>query len=290
MLIVFALLFVICGGDETQGMPIPVSHEYLKRERLILKRASDAEQFIWQSRLPASVFVAIVAQCELADIYSLSLACHVLHRRISQLEYSIALEYLHRRKRRRRSNVDEASVSPGDDLTFISDLFPPPPPQYTNETQDDRPEYSFGYLADLTRCWTTCIRLSYYLADYAVHNHLQTDPVAQALWSSSKIEKDYIYTKAVSFLQSRLLRPMYVHCNRSIIVALTYCQSVPHLLPGILRFQSTNPSTQRHATTNYPPNSTVHCPALPLYGHSGSSVNPPLHASSLLVCSAHDGP
>ena len=187
-----------------------------------MNRASSQEQTIWKARLPASVFVIILAQCELADIYSLSLTCRVLHQRISELEYSIALEYLHRRKRRRSIGVDEASVSPGDDLTFISELFPPPPPHYTNESQDDRPEYSYGYLADLTRCWTTCIRLSWYLADYGVHHHLQTDPDAQELWSSSKTEKDYVYTKAVSLLQSKLLQPMYVHHNQSIKYTLNH--------------------------------------------------------------------
>lgn len=103
-------------------------------------------------------------------------------------------------------------------MTFISDLFPPPPPQYTDEMpQDDRPKYSFGYLTDLTRCWSTCVSLSYYLAAYAVQHHLQTDSMAQVLWSSSKTEKEFIYTKGVSLLQSRILRPMYRRLKSFII-------------------------------------------------------------------------
>jgi hypothetical protein len=144
----------------------------------------------------------------MTDIYSLMLSCRVLYRRIHPEEYAISREYLRHRKGQYLQSSDS---SPGDDLTFISDLFPPQPPQYTaSRLHDEFPQYSFGYLADLTRCWTTCIRLSYYLADYAVQHHLQHVPEAQPLWSSCKTEKEVVYSRAVSVLQSRLLCPLYV--------------------------------------------------------------------------------
>ncbi|KAF7174077.1 hypothetical protein CNMCM5623_006365 [Aspergillus felis] len=139
-------------------------------------------------------------------IYSLMLSCPVLYRRIHQDEYAISREYLHHRKRR---YLQRSDCSPGEDLTFISELFPPQPPQYTaSSSRDEFPQYSFGYLADLTRCWVTCLRLSYYLADYAIQHHLQHDSDAQPLWSSSKTEKEVIYSRGVDMLQSRLLYPL----------------------------------------------------------------------------------
>lgn len=140
------------------------------------------------------------------------LSCRALNRRIHREEYTICREYLEHRRRRSLVYWKESSdISPGDDLTFISDLFPPLPPQYSGTgSHDDLPEYCFGYLADLNRCWVTCIRLSYYLADYVVRHHLQTDSDAQPLWSSCKTEKEVVYSKGVGTLQSRLLYPMYV--------------------------------------------------------------------------------
>ncbi|EAW21788.1 uncharacterized protein NFIA_069590 [Aspergillus fischeri NRRL 181] len=134
------------------------------------------------------------------------LSCRALYRRIHQEEYAISREYLHHRKRR---YLQSSNCSPGDDLTFVSELFPPQPPQYTaSRSHDEFPQYSFGYLADLTRCWMTCLRLSYYLADYAVQHHLQHDPEARPLWSSCKTEKEVVYSRAVGVLQSRLLCPL----------------------------------------------------------------------------------
>ncbi|PLB52604.1 hypothetical protein P170DRAFT_107212 [Aspergillus steynii IBT 23096] len=169
---------------------------------------------LWK-RLPTSVLVQILAECDLFDIYSLILTCRLLHRRIYRNESAIAQEYLRRRRRQLQFSedleYDELIDSPGDDLSFISVLFPPPPPQYSgidNGMRDDLPEYTLGYLADLTRCWTTCIRLSYYLAEYVVRHHLQTDALAQPLWSSSKTQKEVVYSRAVGLLQARLLYPM----------------------------------------------------------------------------------
>lgn len=141
----------------------------------------------------------------------------MLHHRIYQQESAISQEYLRRRRQR-------PSSSPGDDLTFIADLFPPPPPQYTTTSDDggdgggrscihrenNIPEYSFDYVADLTRCWRTCIRLSFYLAEATVQHHFETDPVARPLWRSSKTEREVVYSRGVSLVQARLLYPMYV--------------------------------------------------------------------------------
>ncbi|KAF9892804.1 hypothetical protein FE257_000393 [Aspergillus nanangensis] len=147
--------------------------------------------------------------CELVDIYSVIRSCRLLRQRIRQHESHIAQAYLHVRRQQNKytTEVDiEIDPSPGDDLAFIADLFPPPPPQYTNNnSMDDRPDYSFGYMADLTRCWTTCIRLSYYLAEYVVQQHLQADQIVRQLWSSSKTEKELVYSKGVGRLQSQLL-------------------------------------------------------------------------------------
>lgn len=158
------------------------------------------------------MLVKILAQCELSDISSLMLVCRLLHQRIRDHEPAIAQAYLHHRRLDNSFNEDaenEISASPGDDLSFIADLFPPPPPQYSNNScTDDQPDYSLGYMADLTRCWRTCIRLSYYLAAHVVQHHLQTDPVARPLWSSSKTEKELVYSKGIGLLQSRLIYPM----------------------------------------------------------------------------------
>ena len=152
----------------------------------------------------------VLAQCELQDISSLLLSCRILRRRVSYLEYAISQAYLRHRTRPYQYITEtghELVPSVGDDLTFISSLFPPPPPQYTSTgVGDDLPEYSFGYLADLTRCWKTCIKLSYYLAEYVIHQHLQKD----SSWWSSKTEKEVVYSKGVGLLQSRLLSPVYV--------------------------------------------------------------------------------
>jgi hypothetical protein len=68
----------------------------------------------------------------------------------------------------------------------------------------------------LHRCWKTCLRLSYHLADHVVEHHLETDPLAQPLWSSSKTEKEVVYSKAVASLQAKLLHPMYGPTVRSL--------------------------------------------------------------------------
>ncbi|KAJ5768615.1 hypothetical protein N7533_001198 [Penicillium manginii] len=160
-------------------------------------------------RLPDNVFVVLLALCEIDDIASLTLACRLLHHRISKNEFMIAQTYLNlRRQKWTRQNENDAglSLSPGDDLTFISELFPPPPPQYAvGEHYYSDAEYSLAYIADLRRCWTTCIQLSYHLADHAVRHHLETDAIARPLWRSSKTEKEFIYSKVLTlyfFLES----------------------------------------------------------------------------------------
>jgi hypothetical protein len=163
------------------------------------RSSNSQKQPIWK-RLPGTVLAKILAQCDLQDIYSLMLSCRILREQIYQQPYRYITETGH-----------ELAPSAGDDLTFISSLFPPPPPQYTSDgIRDDLPEYSFGYLVDLTRCWKTCIKLSYYLTEYVIHHHLQTDPIAQSSWPSSKTEKQFIYSKGVGQLQARLLSPLYV--------------------------------------------------------------------------------
>lgn len=168
---------------------------------------------IWK-RVPDNVLVLITAFSELEDIVSLALTCRLLHHRIGNNECAIAHAFLNLHTRNRALEDyyldSEAELSPGDDLTFISELFPPPPPEYAAGQGHDDAGYSLGYLADLKRCWSTCIRLSYHLADHIVRQHLETDNVARPLWSASKTEKEYVYSKAVETLQSRLLRPLYV--------------------------------------------------------------------------------
>ncbi|PLN82503.1 hypothetical protein BDW42DRAFT_166501 [Aspergillus taichungensis] len=185
--------------------------KYGKRQRRLTLRQPDSHQqlSIWE-RLPDSVLIEIASHCDLLTIYSLLLTSRLLSRRISKRECAIAQAWLDRRRRHYHHVVNPMGISPGDDLTFIADLFPPPPPTYADDgyAPDDRPDYTFGYLADLTRCWTTCIRLSYYLADHVVQQHLQTDPDAQLVWSSSKTEKELVYSRGVGMLQARLLPPI----------------------------------------------------------------------------------
>ncbi|KAE8379203.1 hypothetical protein BDV26DRAFT_173178 [Aspergillus bertholletiae] len=180
----------------------------LRRRSTISSNFNTQKQSIWK-RLPDSVLVKILTQCEVQDIYSLLLSCRILRRRISHLEYAISQAYLRHRTRPDRRTTEETDScelvpSVGDDLTFIAGLFPPPPPQYSTSAgaADDLPEYSFGYLADLTRCWKTCVRLSYYLAEYVVYRHLRND---SSSLSSSKTEQEVVYSKSVGLLQSRLL-------------------------------------------------------------------------------------
>lgn len=169
--------------------------------------------------------IQILAQCDLNDIYALALVCRVLHRRIYQHEPAIAQEYLFCRLRKSHG-------SPGDDLTFITNLFPPPPPQYpANDTPgDNSPEYSFFYLSDLTRCWRTCVRLSFYLAGSAVQHHLETN-----FYTQPSREQEAIYSKAVGQLQDKLLYPMYEinQCFEFASKYLTNTQNLPNLLPRI---------------------------------------------------------
>ncbi|KAJ6112053.1 hypothetical protein N7523_008114 [Penicillium sp. IBT 18751x] len=165
---------------------------------------------IWK-RLPDNVLVRITSFSELEDIVSLALTCRFLHHRIAKSEYAIAhaILDLHTKKRNLEDYYEDGvELSPDDDLTFISELFPPPPPQYAVGEGHDDAGYTLGYLADLKRCWSTCIRLSYHLADHVVRHHLETDSLARPLWSCSKTEKEYVYSKAVETLQARLLRPL----------------------------------------------------------------------------------
>ncbi|RAH84800.1 hypothetical protein BO86DRAFT_231155 [Aspergillus japonicus CBS 114.51] len=162
----------------------------------------------WE-KLPVDVLVKILVQCELEEIHSFSATCRLLHQRVYHDEAAIAKAYLQHRRREDPYHLQgrrEPSVAIGDDLTFISDLFPPPPPHYTpSGTLEESPDYSFGYLTDLTRCWRTCVRLSFYLAEYLVQHYLETDPTARELWASSKTEKEFVYSKGVGALQARLL-------------------------------------------------------------------------------------
>lgn len=177
-----------------------------------VKRASSFNSFNlgpkespWK-RLPDDVFVILLAFCEIDDIAAVALTCRLLHHRVSKNEFMIAQTYLNlRRNKWNRESDNDACFSPGDDLTFISELFPPPPPQYAVGKGQDDAEYSLAYLADLERCWMTCIRLSYHLADHAVRHHLETDVIARPLWSSSKTEKELVYSKAVESAQAKIL-------------------------------------------------------------------------------------
>jgi len=192
---------------------------FFDRIRTAVSRRSKRASFIlahkesvWK-RLPDNVLVLITAFLELEDIVSLVLTCRLLYHRIGKTEHAIAHAFLSLNTRGREledSYDDGVALSPGDDMTFISELFPPPPPEYTVGEGHDDVRYTLGYLADLKRCWSTCIRLSYHLADHVVRHHLEIDSIARPLWSSSKTEKEFVYSKAVETLQSRLLRPLYV--------------------------------------------------------------------------------
>lgn len=161
-------------------------------------------------RLPSHVFVTILASCDLKDIGSLFLSCRALHDRVYKLEFAIAWAYIQLRKQmQHQSHCIDGGLSPGDDISFISELFPSPPPEYSTGMAHDNAGYSLGYLGDLKRCWNTCIRLSHHLADHVVEHHLETDAIAQLLWSSSKTEREVVYSKAVASLQAKLLYPMY---------------------------------------------------------------------------------
>ncbi|CAG8189182.1 unnamed protein product [Penicillium nalgiovense] len=186
----------------------------LNRVRTVLRRSKRGSMSAvprasgWK-RLPRGVFVAILASCDLKDIGALSLSCRVLHERVSRLDLAIAWAYVQLRKQRHQSHCINGGMSPGDDIAFISELFPPPPPEYSTGMTHDNAGYSLGYLGDLKRCWNTCIRLSYHLAGHVVEHHLETDLIARPLWSSSKTEKEVIYSKAVATLQAKILHPMY---------------------------------------------------------------------------------
>ncbi|KAJ5692258.1 hypothetical protein N7462_001681 [Penicillium macrosclerotiorum] len=160
---------------------------------------------IWK-RLPDNILVSILAFCDLKGITSLALSCRLLHHRVLKKEFAISKAYLNIRKKADiLDTTGESSGVWGDDLTFISQLFPPPPPQYAFGEGHDDAEYSLGYLADLECCWATCLRLSYHLADHEIRHHLDTDMCARSLWSSSKTEKEVVYSKAVISLQAKLL-------------------------------------------------------------------------------------
>lgn len=181
----------------------------LSRRDKRLSFSVGSKESLWK-RLPDNVLVRLVSSCELEDIVSLALTCRSLHRRIFKNELAISHSYIDLHRRRRPNFNNNTPLSPGDDLTFISELFPPPPPHYAIGDGHNDADYSFAYLADLKRCWRTCIQLSYYLADHAVRHHLDTDPIARPLWTSSKTEKEVVYSRAVETLHAKLLYPMYM--------------------------------------------------------------------------------
>ncbi|KAJ5334810.1 hypothetical protein N7452_007213 [Penicillium brevicompactum] len=187
---------------------------FLDRVKTVLRRGRRSSSYVgpkdpvWK-KLPSHIFVAILASCELKDIGSLSLSCRLLHDRVAKLEFAIAWEYIQLRKQIHHHGYSlNEFLSPGDDIAFICELFPPPPPEYNPDIDQDNAGYSLGYLGDLKRCWNTCLRLSYHLADHVVEHHLETDPIAQPLWTSSKTEKEVVHSRAVAALQAKLLRPM----------------------------------------------------------------------------------
>lgn len=187
---------------------------FLDRVRTVLRRGKRGSMSVgpkgsgWK-QLPSHIFVAILASCDLKDIGSLSLSCRALYDRVSHLEFAIAWAFVQlRKKMHQHDRFLDRCLSPGDEIAFISDLFPPPPPEYSTGIAHDNAGYSLRYLGDLKRCWSTCIRLSHHLASHVVGYHLDTDAVAQPLWSSSKIEKEVVYSRAVASLQSKLLYPM----------------------------------------------------------------------------------
>ncbi|CAG7915708.1 unnamed protein product [Penicillium olsonii] len=186
---------------------------FLDRVKTVLRRGkrgsiyAGPQESVWK-RLPGNVLVDILASCELKDIGSMSLSCRLLHDRVVKLEYSIAWAYIQLRKQiHQQGHPIDGVLSPGDDIAFICELFPPPPPDYESAVEDNA-GYSLAYLGDLKRCWNTCIRLSHHLADHVVEHHLETDSIAQPMWSSSKTEKELVYSRAVATLQAKLLHPM----------------------------------------------------------------------------------
>lgn len=258
------------------------------------KPSISQNKLIW-AIIPNDILIQILALCDLADINALTLTCRVLHHRIYQHESAISQEYLHQRRRKQHTR----SSSPGDDLTFIADLFPPPPPQYTTSDDSGRgggscihrnnniPEYSFDYVADLTRCWRTCIRLSFYLAEATVQYHLETDPVARPLWRSCKIEREVVYSRGVSLVQARLLYPTYIVITLPLwSIYLTNTQNLPGLLPRITRRIIINNTT----TTTINPNPTIHPPTTPLHKHLHPPLHPPLHGPPLRLSPPSNGP
>ncbi|KAE8148790.1 hypothetical protein BDV25DRAFT_141436 [Aspergillus avenaceus] len=112
------------------------------------KRRPPPNLKIWT--LPAPILLHIISHLDLPDFQALRLTTRALNTRIKTLEPAIAHTYYVVRR---------------SELSFIAELFPPPPPLYG---ADDRPEYSLAYLADLTTCWRTCLRLSFYLAEHVV--------------------------------------------------------------------------------------------------------------------------
>ncbi|KAJ5632865.1 hypothetical protein N7490_009204 [Penicillium lividum] len=179
----------------------------LSRRDKTLSFSVGSKESIWK-RLSDNALVRLVSLCELDDIASLALTCRLLHRRIFKNELAISHAYMNLHRRGTCGFKNDTNLSPGNDLTFISELFPPPPPHYAIGDGHDDADYSFAYLSDLKRCWTTCIQLSYYLADHAVRHHLDTDPIARPLWTSSKTEKEVVYSRAVATLHAKLLYPM----------------------------------------------------------------------------------
>ncbi|CAG8023734.1 unnamed protein product [Penicillium salamii] len=186
---------------------------FLDRVKTVLRRGKRSsscagpKESVWK-RLPSHVLVNILAFCELRDIGSVSLSCRLLHDRVAKQEFSIAWAYIQLRKQMHQTGHPlDGFLSPGDDIAFICELFPPPPPEYSSVV-DDSAGYSLGYLGDLKRCWNTCIRLSYHLAAHVAEHHLETDPIAQPLWSSSKTEKELVYSRAVAALQAKLVHPI----------------------------------------------------------------------------------
>lgn len=186
----------------------------LDRVKTVLRRGKRSSSYVgpkdsvWK-KLPSHILVAILASCELKEFGSLSLSCRSLHDQVAKLQFAIAWEYIQLRKQiHHQGHSIDGFLSPGDDIAFICELFPPPPPEYNPAIDQDNAGYSLGYLGDLKRCWDTCLRLSYHLADHVVEHHLETDPIAQPLWSSSKTEKEVVHSRAVAALQAKLLRPM----------------------------------------------------------------------------------
>lgn len=161
----------------------------------------------------------------------------MLRRRIYQHEPAIAQEYLFRRLHQHYP----AFLSPGENLTFIYNLFPPPPPHYPaadGSSEDNLPEYSFCYLTDLTRCWKTCIRLSFYLAESVVQHHLGTDATLRDV-----SEQEAIYSKAVCQLQDKLLQPMYVQMLLTIQFPIEYLTGTRAYLIFFLESDATTTSS-----------------------------------------------